>query len=216
MDRLLSLDRLVVFYLVATYMSFTRAARELCVTQPAVTKRIEALEKDCGERLFERRPGKLSLTDAGAALLPEAEALYGSAVKATRLVRDLSEPSSLLRLSLPAVLVIRTHAHLDPLPARSVPRCKSSSSEATTKTCCGASMTVALKPRWCPWASTIPGSIPSSCPSSPNRWWSSFRRQHPLAKATDLLLADLGDSPLVLRAHMPLDTSSTIGRRRKG
>jgi DNA-binding transcriptional LysR family regulator len=49
--------RLQVFYTVARQLSFTRAAEQLCMTQPAVTFQIKQLEEHFDSRLFERDPG---------------------------------------------------------------------------------------------------------------------------------------------------------------
>ncbi|ETX29188.1 LysR family transcriptional regulator [Roseivivax isoporae] len=69
MDRrmLPPLSRLPAFEAAARHESFTAAARELGLTQTAVTKQIAALEADLGVRLFERRNRAVFLTDAGRA-----------------------------------------------------------------------------------------------------------------------------------------------------
>jgi DNA-binding transcriptional LysR family regulator len=65
--------RLIVFRAVARHSSFSRAAEELRLTQPAVTQQIKALEEQFGRPLFHRGGGGISLTPGGAALLPFAE-----------------------------------------------------------------------------------------------------------------------------------------------
>ncbi len=57
--------RLQVFYTVARQLSFTRAAEQLCMTQPAVTFQIKQLEEHFDARLFERDRGGIVLTPAG-------------------------------------------------------------------------------------------------------------------------------------------------------
>lgn len=61
--------RLKVFYSVAKNLSFTRAAKELFVSQPAITKHINELERQYSARLFDRTGGKIMLTEAGRMLL---------------------------------------------------------------------------------------------------------------------------------------------------
>lgn len=61
--------RLQVFYSVATNFSFTKAAKELHITQPAVTNNIKELESSLGISLFEREQNGISLTKAGKILL---------------------------------------------------------------------------------------------------------------------------------------------------
>ena len=63
-----SLGALAVFEAAARHMSFTAAARELNVTQAAVSKRIKSLEEDLGLVLFRRSGRALALTEQGSAL----------------------------------------------------------------------------------------------------------------------------------------------------
>jgi LysR family transcriptional regulator, transcriptional activator of the cysJI operon len=64
--------RLKVFRAVAKHLNFRRAAEELCLTQPAVTLQIKALEQDVGAQLFDRSGAHITLTPAGATLLKYA------------------------------------------------------------------------------------------------------------------------------------------------
>src|SRR5579872_2471569 len=61
-------QRIRVFQAVATHLSFSRAARELSLSQPAVSFHINALKKAYGVELFERVGKRLYLTDAGRTL----------------------------------------------------------------------------------------------------------------------------------------------------
>jgi len=65
--------RIRVFRAVAQHLSFTRAAEELLLTQPAVTQQVKLLEEELGVPLFDRGGGRISLTPGGQALLPFAE-----------------------------------------------------------------------------------------------------------------------------------------------
>jgi DNA-binding transcriptional LysR family regulator len=69
----MELDQLRGFLAVARMGSFTRAAEELFLTQPALSLRIKALEKGLGEPLFERQGRRLLLTPAGRILLRQSE-----------------------------------------------------------------------------------------------------------------------------------------------
>jgi DNA-binding transcriptional LysR family regulator len=64
--------RLRVFQAVARHLSFTKAAQELFISQPAVTKHIHELETSYSQRLFERRGNRVGLTTAGQLLLAHA------------------------------------------------------------------------------------------------------------------------------------------------
>ena len=61
------------FIEVARTGNVSRAAEALYVTQPALTARIQALEKELGEALFVRTGRGVRLTDAGRVFLPNAE-----------------------------------------------------------------------------------------------------------------------------------------------
>lgn len=61
----LTLRQLKIFEAVARHLSFTRAAEELYLTQPAVSMQVKQLEKVIGLPLFEQAGKKLRLTDAG-------------------------------------------------------------------------------------------------------------------------------------------------------
>ena len=60
--------RLKVFLTVAKRLSFTKAAKELYISQPAVTKHIVALEQHFNTKLFVRRGSIIELTEAGKLL----------------------------------------------------------------------------------------------------------------------------------------------------
>lgn len=65
--------RLKIFYSVAKNLSFTKAAEELYISQPAVTKNIKELESEYDFTLFLRKGNKIELTDAGKILLFHSE-----------------------------------------------------------------------------------------------------------------------------------------------
>ncbi|HZN25554.1 MAG TPA: LysR family transcriptional regulator [Burkholderiales bacterium] len=65
--------RLQVFYTVAKQLSFTKAAEQLFMTQPAVTFQVKQLEEQFNTRLFERNHGRIALTPAGRLVMDYAE-----------------------------------------------------------------------------------------------------------------------------------------------
>lgn len=65
--------RLNVFITVARFLSFTKAAAILNISQPAVSKHIKELETDLGEALFNRQGSRISLTDRARAIVPLVE-----------------------------------------------------------------------------------------------------------------------------------------------
>ena len=66
--RLPSFSNLVAFDAVARRGTLSRAAEELNVSQPAISRRLAALEADIGKTLFDRRTKPLTLTAEGAEL----------------------------------------------------------------------------------------------------------------------------------------------------
>lgn len=68
--------RLKVFYTVSNKLSFTKAANELCISQPAVTKHIHELEHQLGLRLFTRNGSSISITPPGIILLNYTEQIF--------------------------------------------------------------------------------------------------------------------------------------------
>jgi DNA-binding transcriptional LysR family regulator len=67
------LGQLEAFTQVAAHRSFSKAAEVLYLTQPSVTARIQTLERELGEELFERNGRSVKLTDAGETFLVYAE-----------------------------------------------------------------------------------------------------------------------------------------------
>ena len=74
--------RLKVFYAVANRLSFTKAANELNISQPAVTKHIKEIENQLNTKLFDRKGTTIQLTESGKILFVYAE-------KSRQLYRDL-------------------------------------------------------------------------------------------------------------------------------
>lgn len=67
--------RLNVFISVARNLNFTRAANELHISQPAISRHIQELESAYKTQLFERLQGKVSLTPSGKIFLKHAETI---------------------------------------------------------------------------------------------------------------------------------------------
>ncbi|MDQ0758279.1 LysR family transcriptional regulator [Streptomyces canus] len=83
----MDLDAVRTFVAVADAGRFQEAADRLAVTQQAVSKRVAALEKDLGARLFTRTPRGARLSIDGQAFLPHARELLRAAERAAASVR---------------------------------------------------------------------------------------------------------------------------------
>ncbi|TXH68274.1 MAG: LysR family transcriptional regulator [Thiothrix sp.] len=86
----MDLNMLTAFIEVARYQSFSLAAEALFLTQPAISKRISALETELGTTLFNRINRQVTLTEAGRALLPRVQALRTELEDIRRLASNLS------------------------------------------------------------------------------------------------------------------------------
>lgn len=82
---------LETFLAVAETGSFSLAAARLHLTQPAVSKRIQALESALATPLFDRVGKQVDLTHGGRLLLPRARSLLAAMADTERLLRNLNE-----------------------------------------------------------------------------------------------------------------------------
>jgi DNA-binding transcriptional LysR family regulator len=86
----MDISALQAFIAVAESGSFSRAAERIFLTQPAISKRIAALEQDIGARLFDRVGRKIHLTPAGEALLLRTRAVLSELEDIKRDITNLS------------------------------------------------------------------------------------------------------------------------------
>lgn len=96
------------FVQVAAHHSFSRAAEALQLTQPSITARIQALERELGEKMFERGGRSVRLTDAGTILLPYAERILQMLREAKESVEEVRSVQA-GRLRLGSALTISTY-----------------------------------------------------------------------------------------------------------
>lgn len=102
---------LQAFIAVAEAASFSGAAERLHLTQPAVSKRVAALEEELGSPLFDRIGRHIDLTEAGRALLPRAHAILDAVEDSRRAVSNLAG-----RVEGPLVFATSHHIGLHRLP----------------------------------------------------------------------------------------------------
>ncbi|MCL4553004.1 MAG: LysR family transcriptional regulator [Candidatus Marsarchaeota archaeon] len=67
---------LEVFHAVAKRLSYSRAAEELFISQPAVSRRVHALEKEVGAELLGQLGNRIYLTDAGRIVFDYAQRVF--------------------------------------------------------------------------------------------------------------------------------------------
>jgi DNA-binding transcriptional LysR family regulator len=113
--------RLLTFHAVARAGSFSAAARELSLTQPAVSQQVAALERELGAQLLHRGPGGLTLTDAGALALEHADALAERLAIADAQLEELGHEEGKLRVGgFPSALATLVPAAIERLVPRRV------------------------------------------------------------------------------------------------
>jgi DNA-binding transcriptional LysR family regulator len=102
------MPELQAFVEVARTRNVSHAARALFITQPALSSRIQRLEKNLGAKLFARTPRGMRLTEAGEAFLPQAHRALDAIADGRRLVNAV-EGGGVGRLSLGAAPALSTY-----------------------------------------------------------------------------------------------------------
>lgn len=90
----MDISTLNAFIAVARHESFSKASEHLFITQPAISKRVAALEEELGAQLFNRIARRISLTEAGKQLLPKAQELVSQAEDMQRYASNLNQDIS--------------------------------------------------------------------------------------------------------------------------
>jgi len=88
---MLNFNQLRVFCQTARYLSCTRAAEKLYITQPAVTAQIKLLEDSCNLKLFRKKGRRIYLTDEGKTLYDYAAKVFEYEKEIENLIDDLKE-----------------------------------------------------------------------------------------------------------------------------
>ncbi|PLX39761.1 MAG: LysR family transcriptional regulator [Deltaproteobacteria bacterium] len=88
---MINLNQLRVFHEAAKCQNFSEAARNLCVTQPAVTGQIRSLEESLEIRLFKKRGRKMLLSEAGAVLFSLATKVFDLEQEMEQVIAEMHE-----------------------------------------------------------------------------------------------------------------------------
>jgi DNA-binding transcriptional LysR family regulator len=88
---MLNFNQLRVFYYAAKNLSFTAAAGELFITQPAVTAQIKSFEEYCSLKLFKKKGRRIYLTDEGKFLYDYAAKIFKSEKEIENVIDDMRE-----------------------------------------------------------------------------------------------------------------------------
>ncbi|WP_435930458.1 LysR substrate-binding domain-containing protein [Dryocola sp. BD613] len=110
------LNTVDAFLVTARHLNLTRAAKELCLTQGAVSRKIATLEEWLGFTLFERHARGLYLTPQGSALLPDLQNAFeklldvaGRACHKPSVIR-LKAPTCAMRWLVPKIMQLELRA----------------------------------------------------------------------------------------------------------
>ena len=198
----MELRQLRYFVAVAEDLHFSRAAERLHIVQPAVSQQIRRLERELGVELFDRSPRRVTLTQAGETLLPEAQAVLAAAARAKAAVTASGRAQ-------PARLRLGTSAglgdHLDRLIERLTPALGIELAYGSTAKRAEQVLSGELD------AAFVRGSFEHSrlrrIPVWQDPLIAAVSARHPLADQAEIKLSDLAPFPLRLterRNNMPL------------
>ncbi|MFJ7217789.1 LysR family transcriptional regulator [Amycolatopsis sp. NPDC098790] len=112
----MELRALRYFVTVADELHFGRAAERLHIAQPAVSRQIAGLERELGERLFDRSPRRVRLTAAGHRVLAAARDALAAA---DRVRTAAAGPRGVMRIGTAAGVTARLERGIDALRAQS-------------------------------------------------------------------------------------------------
>lgn len=99
----MEIDQLRQLLKIAERKNFTRAAEELFISQPALSRSIARLEEELGQPLFERRTRSVELTDAGRSLASRAERILALVDDAKSEIADDGESGTIRVGAIPTV-----------------------------------------------------------------------------------------------------------------
>ena len=129
----MDLGQLRYFSKIVEHRSFTKAARDCSVSQPALSQQIGKLEKELGQPLFERQGRTIRLTPAGQLLHVQAEKILRLADDAKKQITDDGETGQIYISAIPTIAPYLVPSILKTLQGE-FPNAKFIISEDTTET----------------------------------------------------------------------------------
>ncbi len=194
----MDIQTLQAFIAVADTNSFSQAAMRLHLTQPAVSKRIAALETSLDVRLFDRIGRNIQLTEAGRTLLPRARRILLELEDSRRALSRLGT-----QVSGPLCIGTSHHIGLHRLPpllrkyCRRYPLVELDIAFLASESACEAVEHGELELA----VITLPNAPPPALRSQP-LWIDPLAvvvaQDHPLAQRTQIEAAELGREPCIL------------------
>jgi LysR family transcriptional regulator, low CO2-responsive transcriptional regulator len=87
----INFNQLRAFHQAATYLNFSKAAKKMCITQPAVTAQIKTLEDFLDLKLFSKKGGKLLLTDAGQTIFQYSKKIFDHEIELIQAIKEIKQ-----------------------------------------------------------------------------------------------------------------------------
>ena len=191
----MDLGQLRYFTKIVEHRSFTKAAHDCSVSQPALSQQISKLEKELGQPLLERQGRSIRLTPAGHMLHLQAGKILQLAADAKKQITDDGETGQICLSAIPTIA-----PYLLPIILKSVgalfPKANFVISEDTTddllKRCSNGDVDVGIV------------ALPASAkyltiePLFEEELMLALSPENPLSKKTKLVTSDLEDEPFIL------------------
>jgi LysR family hydrogen peroxide-inducible transcriptional activator len=197
----MELRQLRYFVAIAQAGSFSRAAERCLVSQPSLSQQIQNLERQLGQRLFERLGRRILLTEAGRTLLERATAILAAVDDTEKLLREsnLQEGGHLLVGAIPTIAPYLLPAAIQRF-LRRFPRVEVSVQEDVTahlvEAVAAAELDLAVV------ALPIADERLQTEALFSEPLFLSLSRRHPLARKRRLELRDLNDEPFIILHEM--------------
>lgn len=190
-------EQIRYFITACRYQNFTKAAEELHLTQPGLSKAIRELEAQCGAPLWERRHNALTLTAAGKVFLEQAQKFQEQYEQLEYTARSLGSGEALLRIGLVPMCGNTIFPALHRALQEAWPQLRIMTTEAT-----GPILYSLLDQKEIDLALCVTNHLPGNPYScyvlKDSRLMLFVHKSHPLARRSEVDLKDLDDEPLVL------------------
>ena len=187
--------QLKAFHAVAQHGSFTRAAERLFLTQPAISDQVRKLEERYGVLLFHRNKRSVQLTDLGERLLGITQRLFACEAEANELLQDsraLQTGTLVLAVDAPVHVLRQVARFCQRFPGISV-KIETGNTDESLARLFSYQADIALLGR------DVEDARLFCLPLRDEAMVAFVSRDHPWAGRTEIRLADLDDTPLVLR-----------------
>lgn len=197
------LRQLRYFATVAECGSFRAAAERLHLSQPPLSRQVQALERALGARLLERRRDGVALTPAGRQALARAQALLGEAQALAGLFADPARAPGRLRIGITAAVTVADRTRLARAWQRALPGVALDLAPGFSR-----DLIPALKEGRLAFALVgLPGDVTGleTRPVHSSPLGAALPSRHPLARRRVVSLLDVRDLPLfwIPRTHNP-------------